>query len=110
MLQAIRLSCCQGQQGPWVAREKASGRAILGEGNSDSFELTFPSMVTRGRGRPPHPDVLTPAEWGVLEMWRHGLGRSAIAQRRGISQYAVRYHLRNIAGKLGVEHYSELRH
>jgi catechol 2,3-dioxygenase-like lactoylglutathione lyase family enzyme len=46
----------------------------------------------------------------VLEMWRHGLGRSAIAQRRGISQYAVRYHLRNIAGKLGVEHYSELRH
>ena len=67
-------------------------------------------MVSRGRGRPPHPDVLTPAEWGVLEMWRHGLGRSAIAERRGISQYAVRYHLRNIAGKLGVEHYSELRH
>jgi catechol 2,3-dioxygenase-like lactoylglutathione lyase family enzyme len=46
----------------------------------------------------------------VLEMWRHGLGRSAIAECRGISQYAVRYHLRNIAGKLGVEHYSKLRH
>ena len=27
-----------------------------------------------------------------------------------MSPYAVRYHLRNIAGKLGVEHYSELRH
>ena len=82
----------------------------LGEGNSVESELTFPSMVARGRGRPPHPDVLTPAEWGVLEMWRHGMGRSEIASRRGISQYAVRYHLRNIAGKLGVEHYSELRH
>jgi DNA-binding CsgD family transcriptional regulator/catechol 2,3-dioxygenase-like lactoylglutathione lyase family enzyme len=67
-------------------------------------------MALRGRGRPPHPDVLTPAEWGVLDLWRHGLGRSAIAERRGISPYAVRYHLRNIAGKLGVEHYSELRH
>jgi len=67
-------------------------------------------MTTRGRGRPPHPDVLTPAEWAVLDQWRHGLGRSVIAERRGISTYAVRYHLRNIAGKLGVEHYSELRH
>ena len=67
-------------------------------------------MAARSRGRPPHPDVLTPAEWGTLELWRHGLGRSAIAQRRGMSQYAVRYHLRNIAGKLGVEHYFELRH
>jgi DNA-binding CsgD family transcriptional regulator/catechol 2,3-dioxygenase-like lactoylglutathione lyase family enzyme len=67
-------------------------------------------MATRTRGRPPHPDVLTPAEWTVLELWRHGLGRSVIAERRGISQYAVRYHLRNIAGKLGLEHYSELRH
>lgn len=43
-------------------------------------------------------------------MWRHGLGRAAIAERRAISPYAVRYHLRNIAGKLGVEDYSELRH
>jgi DNA-binding CsgD family transcriptional regulator/catechol 2,3-dioxygenase-like lactoylglutathione lyase family enzyme len=67
-------------------------------------------MATRGRGRPPHPDVLTPAEWTILELWRHGLGRAYIAERRGISPYAVRYHLRNIAGKLGVEHYSELRH
>jgi DNA-binding CsgD family transcriptional regulator/catechol 2,3-dioxygenase-like lactoylglutathione lyase family enzyme len=67
-------------------------------------------MAIRSRGRPAHPDVLTPAEWSVLEMWRHGLGRTAIAERRCVSTYAVRYHLRNIAGKLGVEHYSELRH
>ena len=36
--------------------------------------------------------------------------RAVIAERRGVSVYAVRYHLRNIAGKLGVERSSELRH
>lgn len=66
-------------------------------------------MARRGRGRPPHPDVLTPAEWTVLNLWRHGLNRRAIAVRRRVSIYGVRYHLRNIAGKLGVASTSELR-
>jgi len=35
--------------------------------------------------------------------------RAVIAARRGVSIYAVRYHLRNITGKLGVERSSELR-
>lgn len=59
-------------------------------------------MARRSRGRPPHPDVLTPTEWSVLDLYRHGLSRRSIAIRRGISDYGVRYHLRNIAGKLGV--------
>jgi DNA-binding CsgD family transcriptional regulator/catechol 2,3-dioxygenase-like lactoylglutathione lyase family enzyme len=67
-------------------------------------------MLRRQRGRPPHPDVLTPAEWRVLDSWRHGMTHRAIASRRGISRYGVRYHLRNIAGKLGVESIGELRH
>ena len=67
-------------------------------------------MARRSRGRPPHPDVLTPAEWTILDLWRHGLGRSAIAQLRGISEYGVRYHVRNITQKLGVESAAELRH
>jgi catechol 2,3-dioxygenase-like lactoylglutathione lyase family enzyme/DNA-binding CsgD family transcriptional regulator len=67
-------------------------------------------MVKRGRGRPPHPDVLTPAEWAVLDSWRHGMTRRVIADRRGMSAYGVRYHLRNIAGKLGVATIAELRH
>lgn len=67
-------------------------------------------MARRGRGRPPHPDVLTPAEWSVLNLWRHGLSRRGIAARRSISLYGVRFHLRNIAGKLGVEGTSALRH
>ncbi|HET7645360.1 MAG TPA: LuxR C-terminal-related transcriptional regulator [Candidatus Limnocylindria bacterium] len=58
--------------------------------------------VRRGRGRPPHPDVLTPAEWQVLDWLRHGMRRAEIARRRGTSVDAVKYHLANIADKLGV--------
>ncbi|MGH2418247.1 MAG: VOC family protein [Candidatus Limnocylindria bacterium] len=56
----------------------------------------------RGRGRPLHPDVLTPAEWSVLDLVRHGMRRSEIARRRGTSVDAIKYHLANISGKLGV--------
>jgi DNA-binding CsgD family transcriptional regulator/catechol 2,3-dioxygenase-like lactoylglutathione lyase family enzyme len=66
-------------------------------------------MAPRVRGRPPHPDVLTPAEWAVLNLWRHGLSMGAIAARRRISRYGARYHLRNIAGKIGVETTQALR-
>jgi DNA-binding CsgD family transcriptional regulator/predicted enzyme related to lactoylglutathione lyase len=63
----------------------------------------------RARGRPPHPDVLTPAEWQVLDWRRHGLTRREIATRRGTSIDAVKYHLANISGKLGVP-VAALRH
>jgi DNA-binding CsgD family transcriptional regulator/catechol 2,3-dioxygenase-like lactoylglutathione lyase family enzyme len=67
-------------------------------------------MGTRTRGRPRHPDVLTPAEWSVLNMYRHGLTRRAIARMRGTSEYAVRYHLRNATDKLGLRSTRDLRH
>jgi DNA-binding CsgD family transcriptional regulator/catechol 2,3-dioxygenase-like lactoylglutathione lyase family enzyme len=63
----------------------------------------------RGRGRPPHPDVLTPAEWKVLDMLRHGMRRAEIARRRGVTVDAVKYHLASISSKLGVET-RQLRH
>ena len=60
-------------------------------------------MTSRRRpGRPPHPDVLTPAEWEVLDWLRHGLSRRQIAERRRTGVEAVKYHLANISGKLGV--------
>jgi DNA-binding CsgD family transcriptional regulator/catechol 2,3-dioxygenase-like lactoylglutathione lyase family enzyme len=65
--------------------------------------------MTRRRGRPPHPDVLTPAEWQVLDWWRHGVARSEVARRRGTTEDAVKYHLANIADKLGVRG-QDLRH
>jgi len=63
----------------------------------------------RPRGRPAHPDILTPAEWAVLDGVRHGLTRRAIARRRGTSLSGVKYHLSNISGKLGVPGIAALR-
>jgi predicted enzyme related to lactoylglutathione lyase len=45
----------------------------------------------------------------VLDWIRHGLRRAEIARRRGTSVDAVKYHLANISGKLGVRG-GELRH
>jgi DNA-binding CsgD family transcriptional regulator/catechol 2,3-dioxygenase-like lactoylglutathione lyase family enzyme len=63
----------------------------------------------RPRGRPPHPDQLTPAEWRVVNAVRHGLSNAAIAKRRGISEDAVKYHVRNAVAKLGLRNRAELK-
>ncbi len=54
------------------------------------------------RGRPPHPDVLTPREWEVLDLLREGLSNDEIAARLGISYNGARYHVAEILSKLGV--------
>ena len=61
------------------------------------------------RGRPPHADQLTPAEWHVVEAVRHGLSNSQIAARRGISLDAVKFHVANVLQKLGLNNRGELR-
>jgi DNA-binding CsgD family transcriptional regulator/catechol 2,3-dioxygenase-like lactoylglutathione lyase family enzyme len=61
------------------------------------------------RGRPPHPDVLTPAEWRVVHAVQHGMSNREIARRRGISLDAVKFHLANAIGKLGLEDRRALR-
>ncbi len=62
------------------------------------------------RGRPRHPDVLTPAEWEVLQWVRHGVPNREIARRRQTSLDAVKFHVANIADKLGTGSRPELRH
>jgi DNA-binding CsgD family transcriptional regulator/predicted enzyme related to lactoylglutathione lyase len=59
-------------------------------------------MPKRPRGRPPHDDVLTPAEWRVLHAVQHGQSYGAIAQRMGVSVDAIKYHVRNIQQKTGL--------
>ncbi|MPZ49725.1 MAG: hypothetical protein GEU75_10610 [Dehalococcoidia bacterium] len=54
------------------------------------------------RGRPPHPDVLTPREWEVLGLLQEGLTNEQIATRLGISENGVKYHVAEILSKLGV--------
>lgn len=54
----------------------------------------------KGRGRPPHPDVLTPVEWAVLLQVRAGRSNPEIAQMRRCRVDTVKYHVANIIGKL----------
>lgn len=66
-------------------------------------------MTANRRGRPPHPDVLTPAEWAVAEFVRHGLSNPQIAARLGIGADAVKFHVGNALGKLGLADRKALR-
>jgi DNA-binding CsgD family transcriptional regulator/catechol 2,3-dioxygenase-like lactoylglutathione lyase family enzyme len=65
--------------------------------------------VTKARGRPPHQDVLTPAEWRVVEAVRHGLGNVEIAALQGVSPDAIKFHVANALLKLGFTTRVELR-
>ncbi len=56
----------------------------------------------RRRGRPRHPDILTPREWEVLALLREGLSNPEIAVRLGIGREGVKSHVSEILGKLGV--------
>jgi DNA-binding CsgD family transcriptional regulator/catechol 2,3-dioxygenase-like lactoylglutathione lyase family enzyme len=59
------------------------------------------SILSR-RGRPRHPDCLTPAEWEVVNLVRHGASNRVIAEVRGTSVDAVKFHIANAALKLGL--------
>ena len=54
------------------------------------------------RGRPRHPDILTPREWEVLALVREGLSNEQIAERLGTTERTARYHVSEILSKLGV--------
>ena len=62
------------------------------------------------RGRPKHPDILTPAEWGVVHGVRHGMSNRVIAERRGISIDAVKFHVANALEKLELKRRADLKH
>lgn len=61
------------------------------------------------RGRPPHDDVLTPAEWRTVHAVQHGMTNREIAARRGVSLDAVKYHATNALQKLGLADRRALR-
>ena len=71
--------------------------------------MSLAQKLARRRGRPPHDDVLTPAEWAVVHAVRHGLSNARIAVRRGISRDAVKYHVRNAVAKLGLRGRADLQ-
>ncbi|PZF81248.1 VOC family protein [Jiangella anatolica] len=66
--------------------------------------------MRRLRGRPRYADVLTPAEWRVVDGVRHGMTNRQIADRRGTSVDAVKFHVANALAKLGLPDRRALRH
>ena len=60
------------------------------------------------RGRTPHPDILTPAEWRVLEHVRLGMPNAEIATRLGVSVHTVKSHVSSMLAKLDLGDRSEL--
>tara|TARA_R110002096_G_scaffold161007_3_gene327351 strand:- start:2158 stop:2823 length:666 start_codon:yes stop_codon:yes gene_type:complete len=65
--------------------------------------------MPKPRGRPPHDDCLTPAEWGVVNFVRHGLTNQQIADRRNVSLDAIKYHVANAIAKLGLKNRKALK-
>lgn len=66
------------------------------------------ATIWRRRGRPPHPEILTPSEQRVLELIREGKTNSEIAYELSISIPGVKWHVSNMLGKLGVSDRHEL--
>lgn len=62
----------------------------------------------RKRGRPTHPDILTPGEWRVAKAARFGMTNRQIAERFGIGVEAVKFHIGNILLKLSMARRQEL--
>jgi DNA-binding CsgD family transcriptional regulator len=59
------------------------------------------------RGRPRHPDILTPREWEVLALVREGLTNEQIAQRLEVTERTARFHVSEILRKLDVSSRAE---
>ncbi len=60
-----------------------------------------PGAGTHDDADGPAPEPLTPRETEVLELVAEGLPNKAIADRLGISDQTVKFHVASICGKLG---------
>lgn len=66
------------------------------------------TQASSKRGRPAHPDILTPAERQVLARVRQGLTNAEIAADLGITFHTVKFHISNMLGKLHLKDRREL--
>ena len=73
------------------------------------FDPTLAAAVLRTRERPPGfvVEALTPREQEVLKLLAEGLPNKVIAQRLGISEHTVKFHVNAILGKLGAQSRTE---
>ena len=66
-------------------------------GEADAFLVASAANLTNDA----RVEVLTPREIEVLELLAEGLSNKGIAQRLGISDQTVKFHVASISGKLG---------
>lgn len=83
--------------------------ALVRVGKNGSPSISIASM-SKTRGRPPSKDLLTQAEWCVVNAVRHGSSNPLIAKRLNVSLDAVKFHVSNAMQKLGFTSRIELRH
>ena len=58
-------------------------------------------MVFTDEDEDPRAEPMTPRERQVLELLGEGLSNRRIAERLGISEHTVKFHLASVFGKLG---------
>lgn len=69
----------------------------------DTFAAALLREVPETESPPELLENLTPRESEVLQLLAQGLANKAIAQRLGISDHTVKFHVNAILGKLGVQ-------
>jgi DNA-binding NarL/FixJ family response regulator len=74
------------------------GAGRVHQTNDDSRFTTLDSRIY---------ELLTPRELEVLGLIAEGLPNKRVAQRLGISEHTVKYHINTILGKLGAESRTE---
>ena len=88
-----------------VAGEFDSLAAARASGLDSDALVVAPDGADRPDGTDPEADgfdePLTPREVQVLELLAEGLPNKAIAERLGISDQTVKFHVSSISGKLG---------
>ena len=77
----------------------ADGILLAGQVQRDPEVLSDPPHADEEDEQPSEP--LTPREIDVLELLAEGLPNKAIAERLGISDQTVKFHVASIAAKLG---------
>jgi DNA-binding NarL/FixJ family response regulator len=63
--------------------------------------ILMPARETAADDDEASPEALTPREVQVLELVAEGLPNKTIAERLGISDQTVKFHIASISGKLG---------
>jgi two-component system, NarL family, response regulator YdfI len=83
----------------------AAGLLVL---HPDAAEWLLPAMSSAVQARPSsRSEVLTARELEVLRMMAEGLGNKIIADRLGISEHTVKFHIASIFTKLDVSSRTE---